>query len=361
MSDRIDWWRIQFGEAEQAQMTAAVDQRCISQGPLTAQFEARMAEMLDVPHVVATTSGSMALYVSLLAHGIGPGDEVMMPNRAWIATAHAARLVGASVRLIDDEPDRPVMDLGDLLKKISPRTKAVMPVHLNGRAVDMPQLNRIAEEHGLVVIEDAAQALLSRNAAGYLGCQSAIGCFSMSLAKLMSTGQGGFMATRDEGLWQRLCSLRTHGVENVLQPVYTTGGFNFRFNDILASFALVQVDRLPARVKRLIEIYRRYETGLAGLDFLRLVPVDVASGEVPLYSEVSSERRDEVIRFLDGEGIQARPFYPTVKTARYLGCEDELPHSTRQCGRSFFLPCGPDQSDDNIQRVIETLRRFPGR
>lgn len=360
MNDQIGWWKIDFGDCEIAEMAAAVQNRCISQGPVTARFEARMAELLGVPHVVATTSGSMALYFALLALEVGPGDEVLMPNRAWIATAHAARLVGATVRLIDDEPSRPVMDLADLRRKLTPRSKAVMPVHLNGRAVDMAGLNSIAAEHGLLIIEDAAQALLSRNAAGCLGTQSAIGCFSMSLAKLMSTGQGGFMAVRDDALHRRLTALRTHGVSDVLQPVYTIGGFNFRFNDVLAAFALAQLDRLPARVGRLTAIYHQYETGLAGLDFLKLVPVDVTAGEVPLYTEVQSEQREAVMRHLAARNIQTRAFYPTVKTARYLGCEGALPHSSRQCARSFFLPCGPDQPDENIARVIAALREFPG-
>lgn len=359
MHDRqISWWRTQFGDAEIERMADGIRHERISQGALTAEFEQRLSHVLGVPHVVATTSGSMALYMALLAVGVGQGDEVLVPNRTWIAGAHAALLCGAKVRLVDDEPDRPVMDLEDARRKITSRTKVIMPVHLNGRAVDMDKVQALARDHGLRVVEDAAQALMSRNRHGFLGAQSDIGCFSLSLAKIISTGQGGFTVTRDERLYRRLVSMRTHGVTDVINPVWTEPGFNFRYNDILAAMGLVQLSRLEDRVACVKALYQRYRSGLAGLKCVELVPLDLAGGELPIYVEVYSRFRTAIIQHLAGCQIQARPFYPTLNQAAYLASQDAMPHSEKSCAGTFFLPCGPDQPLANVDSVLAALRDF---
>src|SRR5437773_288088 len=179
MTQSISWWRTQFGEEEIRLITEAIANEHISQGPVTADFERRVGETLGVPYVVATTSGSMAILMSLMAAGVGPGDEVIVPNRTWIATAHAPLLLGAKAVLIDVVKDGLVMDVGQLEQKITPRTKAIIPVHLNGRSVNMKEVNRIAGKRSIKVVEDAAQAFCSRNADGFLGIQSFAGCFSL--------------------------------------------------------------------------------------------------------------------------------------------------------------------------------------
>jgi dTDP-4-amino-4,6-dideoxygalactose transaminase len=177
----------------------------------------------------------MALTMSLLTLGIGPGDEVIVPNRTFMATAHAALILGAKVRLVDVLPDRPLLDVAQVEAAITPRTKAVLAVHLNGRAVDMPALKALAPRHNLKVVEDAAQAFLSKGSFGWLGAQSDFGCFSLGMTKLVSTGQGGFVVTRDESLYHRMRRVQCHGVVDTLIDTYEMLGSNFKFNDVLAS------------------------------------------------------------------------------------------------------------------------------
>jgi perosamine synthetase len=324
-------------------------------GEVTADFERRLARVLDVPYVTATTSGSMALLMGLLAVGVGPGDEVIVPNRTWIATAHAVLLAGAKPVFVDVERDRPIVDASAIEGALTARTKAIMPVHLCGRSADMEEIHRIAAERGLRVVEDAAQALGSRNSRGTLGSQSDVGCFSLSVAKIISTGQGGFCATRDGAIHERLTLLRTQGVRDVIDASYTGFGFNFRFNDVLAAMGLGQLDRLPGRIEKVVEIYRRYETGLDGLDFLRLVPVDIAAGEVPVYVEVLCDDRPAVMSFLAALGIQTRPFYPDLDLAPHLGPPGDFPNSRVFAEHGLFLPCGPAQAMQAIDEVIESL------
>jgi len=354
--EKVSWWRTSFGEDEILQIAKSISAEHISQGLVTAEFERLIGELLHVPYVVATTSGTMALLMALMAAGVGHGDEVIVPSRTWIATAHAPLLLGAKVILVDVMQDRPLMDVGQIEKKISGKTKAIIPVHLNGRAVDMDEVNRIAKAYDLIVIEDAAQAFCSRH--GLLGRRSFAGCFSLSVAKLISTGQGGFIVTQDEETYKRLKLMRTHGVADLVNVSYTQMGFNFRFNDVLASIGIVQLGKLTARVKSLNDIYHKYEDVMHELPFIKFLPVDISAGEIPLYIEVLSPEREKLMRFFTAHDIQVRPFYPDLDTAEYLANDVELPNSRIFADQGIFLPCGPAQPLENVERVIDVLRLY---
>jgi dTDP-4-amino-4,6-dideoxygalactose transaminase len=355
---RINWWRTSFNNGEAEAITHAVGQECISQGPIVAEFERQLASYLGVPYVVATTSGSMALLLSLWSAGIGRGDEVIVPNRTWIATAHAPFLLGATVKLVDVEPERPIIDVGQIEKAITSRTRAIMPVHLCGRSADMRSINEIARRHKLVVIEDAAQAFGSRNADGFLGTQSDMGCFSLSVAKIISTGQGGFIATKSDENYRKLIAMRTHGVGDTVNADWDLPGFNFRFTDILAAVGIVQLKLLPDRIEKVKAIYQRYAEGLTGLPFISLIPVDLENGEVPVYVEALCDCRDELVAFLAAQGIQCRPFYPNLDRARYFNASVHFPKSEPFGKGGVYLPAGPDQSLENIRYVIAAFHRF---
>lgn len=358
----IPWWRTSFGPEVAEKLAEAVADEHVSLGPVTAEFERRVAEALGVKHVVACTSGSTALVMALTAAGVERGDEVVVPNRTWIATAHAAYWLGAKVVLVDTLPDRPVMDVELVRRALTPRTKAVMPVHLGGRAVDMPALRALARERGLRIIEDCAQALFSRERNGdLLGTKSDAGCFSMSMAKLLPTGQGGFTATSDDALAARLRMIRAHGVADVINSAYTVPGCNFRPTDLQSAVGLVQLGRVARRIEQLKGVYARYARGLAQIPAVRLIPVDEAAGELPLYCEVLSPRREALIAYLAARGIQTRPFYPDLDKAEHLKCAGEFPNARVFGAQGLYLPCGPEQAGANIERVLEALREFGAR
>lgn len=355
---RISWWRTTFGEEEIGRIADAIRKEHISQGPIVEEFESSLAGFLGVPHVVATTSGSTALLMALMAAEVGPGDEVIVPNRTWIATAHAAALLGAKVKLVDVGASQPIVDVAKIEEAITPRTKAIIPVHLNGRSSAMREINNLARNVGARVIEDAAQAFGSRNADGLLGTQSDMGCFSLSVAKIIATGQGGYIATRSTELYEKLLAIRTHGVGSVIDAQWSRLGFNFRFTDILAAIGVVQLQQIDERIAKVKAIYSRYAEAMPAFPFLRLLPVNVTAGEIPIYVEVLCEERERLIEYLADCGIQSRPFYPDLHLASYLGEQGSFPNSRIYSEQGVFLPSGPGQTMENIDFVLAALRAY---
>ena len=357
MMKQINWWKTKFGDNEINEVARSIKNENISQGKVTEEFEKAIQKKLKIAYVVATTSGSTAMLMSLIVAGVKQGDEVIVPNRTWIATAHAPYILGAKVILVDVKQEKPIMDIVEIGGKITKKTKAIMPVHLNGRSVDIKYINEIAEKHNLIVIEDSAQAFCSQNEYGYLGTLSFAGCFSLSVAKLISTGQGGFIATKDSEVYDKLKLIRTHGVKDLINSSYSCFGFNFRFNDILASMGLAQMQKIDERIGHLISIYKMYEEAIQEISCLKLIPVDITNGEIPLYIEVLTEKRDELMKFLKLNGIRTRPFYPNINRAEYLNIKGNFPNSELFEEYGLFLPSGMQDLED-IDYVIETLRKF---
>ena len=354
-SDLIPWWRTDLGDAEILGLTAAIRGRHINRGPLCEELERRLAEMLGVPHVVVTTSGSVALLMSLLACGVEPGDEVIMPAGAFIAGAHAALLIGAKIRLVDVCAGRPLIDADLIEPAITGRTKVILPVHLNGTACDTVAIREVAGRHGVKVIEDAAQAFTSRGPDGTLGTLADAGAFSMGITKLITTGEGGFIATADEEIDAKLRKLRNHGALVLADNVFDEFGLNFRFNDMLAAVALAQLDKLSEKTEALKRIRAFYCERLAGLAYIRLIDVRVDEGEVPLWTEAVCAERDKVVALLRDRGIGAKPFHPCLAESPHLDATGDFPNAVHFAEHGLFLPSGPDQPQENLTRTADAL------
>jgi len=354
----ISWWRTSFGDREVEKLRESVQKECIGQGLVTEEFEEEISLALNVPFVVATTNGSAALYMALLSLGIGHGDEVIIPNRTWIASANAILLTGAKVVLVDVRSDLPLIDVAQIESKITTQTKALMPVHLNGRSADMQGIQRLAEKFGIPIIEDACQAFFSSNSSGYLGTQSDVGCFSLGVTKLVSTGQGGFVVTKNRDVYERLKCIRNHGVTDEFTESYDQFGFNFKFTDLLASFGLVQLSRVSKRIVHLNKIYAKYESAISKFKCVNLLPVNVLNGEIPLYAEVLCPERKELENFLHFHNIQARIVPPDLSTSSCIKDDGSFPNSIRFSDQGLYLPCGPEQPLENIDFVIDTLCDF---
>jgi dTDP-4-amino-4,6-dideoxygalactose transaminase len=249
------------------------------------------------------------------------------------------------------------MNVRGLENLINKKTKVLIPVHMNGRSSDMVAINSIAKKYNLRVVEDAAQALGSRNAIGFLGTQSDIGCFSLSVAKTISTGQGGFCVTNDSYLASKMRAIRTHGVENVKDPEsWQMMGFNFRFTDILAAIGIEQLKKIDKRIEHLRKIYLKYEKELSDTAF-KQIPVDIEAGEVPIYSEFLVSNRDYWSNELGRQGIETRLFYPSIHTAPYFQTEDTVQkNSTRFSKLGIYLPSGPAQPLENIDYCIGCIK-----
>jgi dTDP-4-amino-4,6-dideoxygalactose transaminase len=351
----IRWWRTDMGAAEAQGVAAAIAARHINGGPACRALEAALAAALGVPHAALTTSGSAALLLAYWACGVGPGDEVIMPAAGFIATAHAALMLGAQPVIVDVEADRPLLSAAATARAITPRTKLIVPVHLNGAACDMPALLALAAQHGLRVVEDCAQALGSRGPHGQLGTQGDAGAFSMGITKLITTGEGGFVATRAPALMHELMTRRNHGVLAIARNVFDKAGFNLRFNDLLASVGQAQLDQLPHKLAALRRVRAFYAEALRALPYLRLMKVRVGDGELPLWTEVLCAERDRVAALLAARGIETKVFHPCVNDSAHVGARAATPNARRFAALGLTLPSGPDQTADDLARVAAAL------
>ena len=368
----IPWWYVNVGPAAAQAAYEAVGSGKLTMGGICRSFEERIASILDVPHVVSTSSGTAALTLALLEAGVGPGTEVIIPDQTWIATGHAPMLLGADVVLADVEKDKRVLDPQAFARAITPRTRAVIPVHLNGKAADMPAIRALAASHDIVVIEDAAQAFTSRSSEGWLGTNSHCGCFSLSVGKFVTSGQGGYVVTCDDERARRLRLARIHGTTDIYAPNWEIKGGNFRFWDLPAAIALTQLDMMESKRGSLKELYLHYRSELKNLERLRVVEFDLEAGELPLYVECMSEERDSLISFLSLKGIQCRTqyaplhnvphFVPTVggfgAMTEKSAFEERYPNSLHFGRECFVLPCGPDRQAWEIETTIKAIREW---
>ncbi|MGQ9661570.1 MAG: DegT/DnrJ/EryC1/StrS family aminotransferase [Kiritimatiellia bacterium] len=353
----VPWWKTDLGQAEIREVQRAILGRHINQGPLCAEFERRLAAWLGVPRVIAVTNGSQALLIALLACGVGPGDEVIVPAFTFIATAHAALLLGARIKLVDVCRERPLIDPKKIEAAIGPRTKVLVPVHLNGRVCDMATINALAARYGLKVIEDAAQAFGSRCSAGALGTLSDAGAFAMDMTKIITTGEGGFVAVRSQELAEQICRLRNQGLLTTGEDGFDHFGFNFKFPDVLAAIGLAQLRRLERNIAAVKWVYDFYQEELRDLSaWLQLIEVKTDEGELPLWTEVLCPDRDRLVEFLREKGIVARPLQPPLHRLRHLAARGCFPNAEFFAAHALILPCGPDQPLSNLRRVVHALR-----
>ena len=352
------WWKTHLDDGAAGRVADAIRAGHLSNGPLVAALEQRAAELLGVKHAIATPNGSMALLMAMLTLGVGPGDEVIVPSYTWIASAHAAHNLGAKIVLVDVQPDRPVIDIDDVKRRITDRTKAIIPVHLCGRANDVEALKSIAAEVGAYVVEDACQAIMSKSPDGrYLGTIGDIGCFSLGVAKLLAAGQGGLTVTNDSELYQRMLAVKTHGVisDGNGWEAYDRVGFNFKMTDILATIAMAQFMAPDDRVHHVCAIHDRYSEGLANLPGLRVSPMNKDVGEVPLWTEIETPKLKEISAYLAANGIETRRVHRPLGEAAHLGDNYPCPNTERYCQEILVLPSGPGQSMANVDRVIDLV------
>ncbi len=355
----ISWWKTNFGKSEIQKIKEVMASGHITQGAMTEELEKRLARLLDVPYAVLTTNGSTALLMALIVCGVNPKDEIIIPNFTFVATAQAPLLLGARIKLVDSNCRGPLVDVDKIEKAITPRTKIIIPVHLNGRAVDIRYINKLAAKYNIKVIEDAAQALCSRNNRSFLGTQSYVGIFSLAVTKLITTAQGGLLVTRNKKVFEKLKKIRNYGMPNYTSfSGHNVLGFNFKFNDILAAVGLSQIEKIKEKVKYHKDIYNLYKFGLKDLNHIKMINVNIEKGELPLWVEVTCSERERVIDLLKEKNIEAKPFDSSLCDLFYPNNKKIFKHSRFYTNNGFILPSGSGQSKKNIRQVIKTLRNI---
>ncbi|MFA5309403.1 MAG: DegT/DnrJ/EryC1/StrS family aminotransferase [Dehalococcoidales bacterium] len=325
------------------------------------EFEESIAAMSGSKYAVGLNSGTDAIWLSLVAAGIKTGDEVITVAHTFVATAAVIVHCGARPVLIDVGDDYN-MDVSRLEAAITPRTRAVIPVHLNGRLCEMDRLMEIAGKHKLIVIEDAAQALNAAFDGKKSGSFGLTGCFSLYPAKLLgAAGDGGIVVTDDENIAQKIRLLRDHCVERATGDILGYG-FNSRLDNLQAALLNVKLKYLPAWIERRREIAARYQHGLGGIPGLSLPPPPAAGRYYDVFTNyaVLSDNRDGLVSHLTESGVETIISWPKPMhrhPALGLG-HFRLPRTEKISREVVSLPLYPELSDAQADFVIGSVRKF---
>jgi perosamine synthetase len=347
----------QLGDEEKAAVIAVLDSGMLAQGQRVAEFEARFAELCGVKHGVAVASGTAALWLTVLAHGIGPGDEVITTPFSFIASSNCIIYVGARPVFVDIEPDTCLIDAAAIESKITKRTRAILPVHLYGQPCDMAAIMEIAGRHNLIVIEDACQAhgaTFEGQPAGSFGT----GCFSFYPTKNMTMGEGGIVTTNDDALAERLRLLRNHGQSQRYQ--HTTLGYHFRTTEIQAAIGLAQLEKLPAWNEQRIANARYLSERLRGV---RVPAVRPNRRHVfHQYTIRVSGNRQALQDHLREQGIGTAVHYPCPihrqLVYQSLCYDGVLPHAEAASQEVLSLPVHPALSQSDLDRIVAAVNGF---
>ncbi|MEU3351864.1 DegT/DnrJ/EryC1/StrS family aminotransferase [Streptomyces sp. NPDC037389] len=318
-----------------------------SQSPVIQRFEQAFADWNSVAHGVACSSGTAALTLALRALGVGPGDEVIVPEFTMIASAWAVTYTGATPVFVDCADDLN-MDVTRIEEKITPRTKAIMPVHIYGRRCDMDAIMDIAFQYNLRVVEDSAEAHGVRPVGD-------IACYSLFANKIITAGEGGICLTDDPRLAGQLAHLRAMAFTRDHSFLHKKLAYNFRMTGMQAAVALAQVERLDEILATRRELERRYDEGLAGIPGITLMP----SRDVLWMYDLRAERREELRAFLAEAGIETRLFFkPMSRQPGYLHPDWPSLNANRFAEDGFYLPTHTGLTAADQDFITGRVREF---
>lgn len=374
-----------FGEEERRAVTEPLESGWVVQGPKVAEFEREFRDYTNAGHAMATTSCTTALHLAMVALGVGPGDEVIVPAFTWVATANVVEMQGARPVFVDIELDTFNIDITRIEAAITPRTKALMPVSLFGISAPMKPVMEVARKYGLAVVEDAACAVGAWYHGHHAGTLADIGCFSFHPRKAITTGEGGMVVTGSEAIADRVRSLRDHGASksdlsrhlgarSYLLPDFTMVGYNYRMTDIQGALGVVQMGRLNWILEQRTQLARNYDQALIGVDWLRppILPRGCRHGyqayvclfqpELPRLHNVEElgRRRNALMDRLQTSGIATRPGTHAVPLLefyqeKYQLKPEDLPNAYLADRLTVTLPLYAQMLDSEQGYVIEHL------
>lgn len=348
--------RPQIGPEEEEAVLAVLRSGMLAQGPQVERLERAFAEVCGVGHAVAVCNGTAALFLALLAHGIGPGDEVITTPFSFVATGNSILMTGARPVFVDVDEASFNLDVNQIEAVITPQTRAIMPVHLYGQPANMDAITSLAERYELVVIEDAAQAIGAHYCGQPVG-SFGTGCFSLYATKNIMSGEGGMITTDDPHIAEKLRLLRSHGSR--VRYYHDLLGYNFRMTDLQAAIGLAQLGKLEAFSERRIANAAFFDRMIATP--LVLKPT-VQPGVRHVYHQYTLRilgDRAEAIRQLAAMGVGSAIFYPLPipqqPMYRELGYDVQLPVAERLSGEVLALPVHPSLSDDELVQIADAV------
>jgi len=373
MTQKIPLFKIYWDEDDIEAVTGVIKRGMNwAAGPKIEEFERKIAEYLGIKYVVVFNSGTSALHAVLLAYGIGPGDEVIVPPFTFIATANAVLMVGAKPVFADIEPERYGLDPEDVKRKITSKTKAIIPVHYGGCPCKIHELQKLAKDYNLLLIEDAAESFGAKGQGQLVGTFGDSAMFSFCQTKVFTTGEGGCIATNSRDIYEKLKLIRSHGRAEDIDYFsgedymdYINLGYNFRMPDMIAALGISQLKK----VDKLIQIRRNCAVYLTSLlsEVEDVIIPSFSSDTFHVYQEYyiriksGEETRDAFKKYLAENGIGTRISFPPIyktKFYRKLGHEDNLQVAERISSCALTLPFYPTLTNEEMDYIAKIIKEF---
>lgn len=348
-----------ISDAEKSAVMDVLDSGILAMGPRTAQFEETFANTFNVKHAIAVSSGTTALHIALLANGVGPGDEVITTPFTFAATVNAILYVGAKPVFVDIDEETFNMDLSLVEEQITPRTKAILPVHLYGYVCDMDRMQAIAEKYGLKIIEDACQAVAASYKNKFAG-SFGTGTFSFYATKNLMCGEGGMITTNDDAVAELCRMFRSHGMKR--RYYHEMLGYNFRMTDIQAAIGLVQLKRLPEFNEK-----RRQNAAYFNSRIESVITPKVKDGYSHVWHQYTvrindGRDRDAAVDQLTAAGIGTGIYYPIpahqqAPVKKVVG-EVSLPVAERMSKEVISLPVHPQLNQEDLNTIVTEVNKL---
>jgi perosamine synthetase len=359
---RIPVYEPVLGQDVRRNVLECIDGNWISsRGAFVDRFECEFAAYVGCEHAASVCNGTVALHLALLALGVGPGDQVIVPTFTYVASVNAIAYVGATPVFVDSRSDSWQMDPDDVRRKISPRTKAILAVHLYGQPVAMEAIVVIARQHGVAIVEDCAEAIGSRIASRHVGTFGDIATWSFFGNKTITTGEGGMVTTNQRELDAVMRKLKGQGLAGDREYWHDVVGYNYRMTNICAAIGVAQLPHANEFLSRKRAIAERYRSGLAGmpLDVLWEQPGTTNSFWMNCIAVHDPARRDPLRARLGQDGIETRPTFHPAHTmpmyARYASAP--YPIAEQLSATGVNLPSSPALRDGDVDRIVGSIVR----
>lgn len=332
-----------------------------SKGPFVGRFEASFARYVGARHATSVCNGTVALHLALAALGLGPGDEVLVPTLTYVASVNTIVQTGATPVFVDALPQTWQADPADLRRRLTPRTRAILVVHLYGQASDMDAIMAIAAEHRLAVVEDCAEAIGTRWRGRHAGTFGDVATFSFFGNKTITTGEGGMVVARERALYERCVKLKNQGVSREREYWHDELAYNYRMTNVAAAIGVAQLERVDALVERKRTLAAWYAEALAGTpaELHAEAPGTTHGRWMNSILVPDAAQRDPLRRHLAHAGIETRPLFPPVHTMpMHARPGQRYPVAESLSARGMNLPSGPGLGRDDVAAIAGAIAGF---
>lgn len=331
-----------------------------SRGHFVSDFEKAFASYIGMKYATGVCNGTVAIHLAMVALGIKKGDEVIVPTFTYVASANPILMVGATPVFVDSKKDDWQMDPEDVRRKITPKTKAIVAVHLYGHPCDMDPIMKIAKENNIYVIEDCAEAIGSEYNGKKIGSFGTVACFSFFGNKTITCGEGGMVMTNDENLYDLLCHYKAQGVSNTREYWHDVLGYNYRMTNIQAAIGLAQLEKIEEKVSKKEQLGQWYQKYLKDTPLVFHTPLPNVRHTYWMCSVLAKDAQDRISlrKYLADNGIETRPTFPVIHEMPMYEETEYFPVGKDLSERGINLPSYPALNEQDIINICDVIKNY---